>query len=282
MSQITPQMVKTLRERTGAGMGKCKKALEEANGDIEAAIAHLRKAGIASAVKKEGRETKEGTIKTAENQSLIALIEVSAETDFVVRNDQFQEFANTLAQEVCDTLPSDLEAFLQQSFSKNPGVTVDEYRLTIIHNLGENIQVRRIFHHPKKPNTSIGVYSHAGGNLVTLVELSGSSDETVLAKDIAMHVAAESPSYLSREEIPESEIAHEKEIARAQVQNKPDHIIDKILEGKIKAYCNQVCLLNQHFVKNPDITIEELVEKRGKEIGKPLKITQFVRWKVGE
>ncbi|MCH9626787.1 MAG: Elongation factor Ts [Chlamydiales bacterium] len=282
MTQITPQMLKQLRDRTGIGMGKCKEALQESGGDVELAIANLRKAGMASAVKKEGRETNEGVIRSADNGKTVALVEVNAETDFVVNNERFQEFAANLAQEVCQTQPANVEDFLAQSYSKDGSVTIDQYRATIVQSLGENIQIRRIELFPKKAESSLAVYTHAGGKLVTLVEVSGSNEEEALAKDIAMHVAAEAPEYLSAKEIPERVIEHEKEIAKAQVKNKPENIIEKILEGKLRAYFDQVCLLNQHFVKNPDLTIQALVEQRGKECGKSLVVSQFLRWRVGE
>lgn len=281
MAQISAQLVKELRDRTGIGMGKCKEALEAAGGDIELAIENLRKAGMASAVKKEGRETKEGTIKTAESKDKIALIEINAETDFVVKNEKFQEFAQKLADEVCTTSPANAADFLAQAYSKDPKHTIDEMRAEIVQSLGENIQVKRLEVFSKKSDASLAIYSHGGGKLVTVVEITGSADEGELAKDIAMHVAAEAPEYLSHEEIPERVIEHEKEIARAQIQNKPANIVDKILEGKLRAYYDQVCLINQRFVKDPDISIEDLVAKKGKEVGKPLKVTYFLRWKVG-
>ena len=136
-------MIKELRDRTGVGMGKCKEALEEAKGDMELAISNLRKAGMASAVKKEGRATNEGMIGTAENNQTIAIVEVNAETDFVVKNDRFKEFLNNIAEEVAKTSPASLEAFLQQKYSKDPSLTIDQYRATIVQTIGENIQIRR-------------------------------------------------------------------------------------------------------------------------------------------
>ena len=282
MAQVTAQMVKELRERTGVGMAKCKEALDTAEGDIELAIDNLRKAGMASAVKKEGRETKEGIIKIAENAERIALVEVNAETDFVAKNENFQKFAQNLAEEICRSGPVNVADLVQQKYSQDPKLTIDEYRANIIQSLGENIQIKRLEIFPKKPNSSLAVYSHGAGKLVTLVEIAGSSDETELAKDIAMHVAAESPEFLSHEEIPERVIEHEKEIARGQIQGKPANIVEKILEGKLRAYFDQVCLVNQHFIKDSALTIAEVVAKRGKEIGKTLKLTYFLRWRVGE
>ncbi len=281
MSQITAEMIKELRERTGVGMGKCKEALEASMGNMDLAIDNLRKSGMASAVKKEGRETKEGTIKVGENSASVVLVEVNAETDFVVKNEKFQEFATSLLTEVKAGSPVTVQEFLKQKYSKDPQHTIDEVRASIVQTLGENIQIKRVEIFNKKANCSIGFYSHMGGKLVTLVEIEGSPSEQALAKEIAMHIAAEAPEYLAPEEIPQRILEHEKEIAKAQIKGKPENIVDKIVEGKLKAFYDQVCLLHQHFVKDPSTTIKQLVEKRGKEVNKALKVTQFLRWKVG-
>lgn len=281
MGEITASMIKELRERTGVGMGKCKEALDEAKGDMELAIANLRKAGMASAVKKEGRETKEGIIKVGENGTSVVLIEVNAETDFVVKNEKFQAFADSLLAEVRQGAPVTVQEFLAQSYSKDPKLTIDDYRAVTVQSLGENIQIKRVEIFPKKPNISIGSYSHMGGKLVTLVVIEGSDKEQALAKDIAMHIAAEAPEYLSSNEVPERILSHEKDIARSQLKDKPAHILEKIVEGKLKAFFDQVCLLNQKFVKDSSLSIAELVDKRAKEVGKQLKVSQFLRWKVG-
>ena len=282
MTQITAQMLKELRERTGVGMGKCKEALTEAGGDINKAIANLRKEGLASAVKKESRETNEGLIQLYENEGQIALVQVNAETDFVVKNERFQEFALNVAKEVCLTAPATVDAFLQQKYSQDSNLTMDEYRSLTIQALGENIQISRFEIFPKKANHSIAVYSHMGGKLVTLIEISGSDDAIALAKDIAMHVAAESPEYIRSDEVPQRVIDHERDIARAQMKGKPENMIEKILTGKLQSYFNQVCLLNQKYVKNPDLTIQQLLDQQGKEMGKSLTVSQFLRWGVGQ
>ena len=278
MTDISAQMVKELRERTGIGMGKCKEALVESKGDIELAISNLRKAGMASAVKKEGREANEGLIATFESGEAIVVAEINAETDFVVKNDKFQLFAKDVAEEICATTPESVDAFLKQQSKKDPSHTVDEVRAILVQTLGENIQLKRFELFPKKANHSLALYSHGGGKIVTLVEISGGSDMAPLAKDIAMHIAAESPEYLSKDEVPERVIEHEKEIARAQIQGKPENIIDKILQGKLQSYFKQACLLYQPFVKDPSMTIEKLVSSKGSD----LKVTQFLRWRVGE
>lgn len=278
---VTATMIKELRERTGVGMSKCKEALEEAGGDMELAISNLRKRGMATAVNKEGREAKEGMIAFAEKGNVIALVEINAETDFVIRNERFQQFLKAIAEEVAATEPASLEAFLKQKYSKDPALTIDEYRATIVQAIGENIQIRRLLLLKKDASRSIGVYSHLGGKILTAVELSGSQGEEALAKDIAMHVAAASPEYLSPEKVPQEHIEHEKEIARGQMQGKPANIIDKIVEGKLSAYYDAVCLIRQKYIRNDAVSIGDLVSARSKETGKPLTLTHFIRWNVG-
>lgn len=282
MAAITPAMIKELRERTGVGMGKCKEALEEAKGDMELAIANLRKSGMASAVKKEGRETKEGMIGIAENGQNVGIVEANAETDFVVKNDRFKEFLNNIAQEVAKTNPPSLDAFLQQKYSKEPGLTIDQYRATMVQTIGENIQIRRILTLKKTADRSVGIYSHLGGKIVTVVEITGSGSEEAMAKDIAMHTAAAAPEYLSPEKVPQEIINNEKDIARAQIQGKPANIVDKIVEGKVNAYYDTNCLIRQKYIRDDTVTIAELVNKRAKETGKPLTVTHFIRWSVGQ
>lgn len=282
MAEVTAAMIKELRDRTGVGMGKCKEALEEAKGDMELAIANLRKSGMASAVKKEGREAKEGMIGVAETGSAIALVEVNAETDFVAKNDRFKDFVEAVANDLANTNPPSLDAFLQQKSSKEPSLTMDQFRSLIIQTIGENIQIKRVLTIPKTSDHSIGVYSHLGGKIVTVVEIAGSGDEGSLAKDIAMHVAAASPEYLSPEKVPQEIVESEREIAKGQVKDKPEFVIDKIVEGKVNSFYDASCLTRQKFIKDDSLTIAELVNKRAKETGKPLILTNFIRWTVGQ
>lgn len=281
MAATTPEMIKELRERTGVGIGQCKKALDEANGDIELAIANLRKSGMASAVKKEGRETKEGVIGVAQAGEIIALVEVNAETDFVARNDRFKEFLDNIANEVAKTNPSSLDAFLKQAYSKDPALTIDQYRSTVIQAIGENIQIRRLVTFKKQSDRSFGVYSHMNGKLVTVVEINGSDALESLAKDIAMHIAAASPEFVSPDQVPQAIIENEKEIALVQVKGKPANIIDKIIEGKLTAYYEANCLLFQKYIRNDSLTVGALVEQHAKEISKPIQVVSFIRWSVG-
>lgn len=279
---ITATLIKELRDRTGVGMGKCKEALEEAKGDIELAISNLRKAGMASAVKKEGRATNEGMISFAETPSTVAIVEVNAETDFVVKNDRFKAFLEDVVNEAAMTNPASLEAFLKQKYSKDPSLTIDEYRATVVQAIGENIQIRRLLMLAKTPQKSFGVYSHLGGKILTVVEISGSSKESAIAKDIAMHVAAASPDYLSPDKVPADVIGNEKEIAKSQIKGKPENIVDKIVEGKVKAFYDATCLVCQKYIRDDGVTIAELVNKHAKETGAPLEVTHFIRWSVGQ
>jgi elongation factor Ts len=280
--EITSEMIKNLRERSGVGMSKCKDALVEADGDIDKAAEILRKKGLAAAVKKEGRETKEGVIGVFEAQNDIGLIEVNSETDFVAKSDKFKKFVNELAEQISKTCPTSLSQFVKDSYEIDPSLTIDEYRNLLIQSISENIQISRILTINKEKNSSYGIYIHMNGKIVTIVEIKGSSDESKFAKEIAMHVAAESPEYLKEENIPENVKRKEEEIARSQIKDKPEPVIEKIVAGKIKAFADQVCLLNQKYVKNPEITVATLVQNRSKEIKKDLTLTCFWRWKIGE
>lgn len=281
-TKVTPEMVKQLRERTGVGMGKCKEALDQAGGDMEKAIDILRKAGMASAVKKEGRETKEGLIATAETPDAIALVEINAETDFVVQNDKFKHFAHEIAKQAAQSVVKSLSELLEQPSHQDKTLTVDQHRAIVMQSIGENIKIKRVEIFMKGPNRSLGIYSHMGGKIVTLVEIDAKSGHEHLAKEIAMHVAAESPEYLKADEVPAAVIAREEEIARSQVVGKPPQIADKIVEGKMKAFYDQVCLVGQKFVKDNSVTIADLVASEAKKSGQPLVLKRFIRWKVGE
>lgn len=279
---VSMEIVKELRARTGIAIGKCKEALEASNGDIDEAIKNLRKAGLASAVKKEGRETKEGLIAVAESASTVALVEVNAETDFVVKNRIFQDFAQSLAEQTANSGAKSAADLLNQPSKQDPSVTVDHKRAEVVQTLGENIRVRRLTAVSKGASTSVGAYSHMGGKIVVVVELEGASGQQDLARDIAMHITAESPDYVDHNSVPQTVLEHEREIAREQVKGKPPQILEKIVEGKIKAFLDGVCLLHQKYVKDPNITVGQLVEERGKKLGKKLSVKRFIRWNIGE
>lgn len=281
--QLSPSLIKELRDRTGVGMAKCKEALAHTSGDIEEAIAHLRKSGMASAVKKESRETKEGLVFSAENEKNICLLEVNAETDFVVKNDLFQEMAKNMLADALQGEFSDLEAFKASKYSKDAALSIDEYRAYVVQTLGENLQIKRLLLLPKQANQSYALYSHMGGKILSFVALEGSENASEVAKDLAMHVAAEAPDYLDKEEIPASVLEQEKEIAKTQAASsgKPEFVIEKIVDGKLNAYFDQNCLLRQKFIKDSQISISGLLEQKSKELSQTLKVAKFLRWTVG-
>jgi elongation factor Ts len=282
MKEITADMIRTLRERTGVGMGKCKEALVLAEGDLEKAIDILRKAGMAAGVKKEGREAKEGMILASESKDSLVIIEANVETDFVAQNDRFKDFIQDCAQQALETKPQSLAEFVAQPYAKDKSITIDQYCNLVIQAFAENIQIRRMELVHKHANSSYGIYSHMGGNLVVVVEIEGATDQADTAKEIAMHVAAENPDYLRAEEIPAPVFAREEEIARSQVKGKPENIVEKIMAGKMKAFVDQVCLVQQKYVKDNSLTVQEYLDSCAKKLGKPLAIRCFWRWKVGQ
>lgn len=269
---ISAALVKELRERTGAGMMECKKALTETSGDIDKAIENLRKAGAAKADKKAGRVAAEGVIAMAlaDDAKSAALVEVNCETDFVAKDENFQAFVKQLIEQIMQAAPADMQALSQLSVS---GTTVDSLRENLIAKIGENIQVRRF--ERMTSDALIGMYQH-GSRIGVLVELKGGDAE--LAKDIAMHIAASKPLCVSKADVPAKVIAKEKKIfaAQAKESGKPDEIIEKMIGGKIKKFLNEVTLLGQGFVKDPDTTIAKLLKS------KQAQVLSFVRYEVGE
>lgn len=279
--KVTAESIKELRERTGVSMSKCKEALDQSQGDMEKAIDFLRKSGMASAVKKEGREANEGLIGFSDLGEAVAILEINSETDFVAQNDKFKEFLKDLCDEASLSGVSSVEQLLSRPYAKDPSITIDQYRALTMQSLGENIQVKRMLLLPKTKDLSIGVYSHMKGKIVSAVVLAGGSGCESFAKEIAMHIAAEAPEFLKPEDVPADVKAREEEVARGQIQGKPENMIAKIVEGKVKSFYDQVCLLCQKFIKDNALTISDVVEQEGKKIGKPLSIQSFVRWKIG-
>ena len=270
---ITAALVKELRERTGAGMMECKKMLTETDGNIEAAIEELRKRGAAQADKKAGRIAAEGTIITLTEGNKGVAVEVNSETDFSAKDEFFMAFANQVAQTVLANSPADVEALSATATAEGP--TVEEARQALIQKIGENITVRRFEIIEAADGEVVGAYQH-GNKISVLTRLSGGSED--LAKDVAMHVAASSPVCISSDEVPAELLAKEREIFTAQAaeSGKPVEIMEKMVEGRIRKYLNEVTLLGQAFVKDPDQTVEKLVKSAGAEV------KQFVRYEVGE
>ena len=275
--QITAGMVKELRERTGAGMMDCKKALEEASGDIEAAIEAMRKSGVAKAAKKAGRIAAEGNILIQDNAASgeTVILEVNSETDFVAKDENFQSFSNQVAATILQKKPKDTGALMTLPLADN-NQSIEEARQQLVAKIGENVSVRRFVLH-KKQGDRLGIYLH-GTRIGVLVDMQGGDDE--LAKDIAMHVAGHQPPpvCISDEEIPAETLEKEKEIfvAQAKESGKPDDIIQKMVAGRIAKYKKEITLLGQPFVKDPDTIVEKLLAKAG------AKVNSFVRYEVGE
>lgn len=275
-TEITMEMIKELRSKTGVGISKCKEALEHSSGSIEEAVTFLRKAGIAQAVKKGDRETNEGAIAVFEGSERVAIVEVNSETDFVSQNERFQAFAKEMAEEVANGNPADPASFLMQPSSKHAGMTIDEVRGTLVQSLGENIQISRFALFDKKQGHSIGYYVHMGGKMAAVVDLEGGEAFQELGKELAMQAVAADPAYLSPADVPEEIKEGERAIIREQIKNKPPEIQEKIVEGKLNAYYEQACLTHQKYVKDPSMTIENLLASKG-----AVKPISFVRWQIG-
>lgn len=273
--QITASMVKELRERTGAGMMDCKKALQESNGDIEAAIENMRKSGVAKAAKKAGRVAAEGVIviKQAVDGSELVMVEVNCETDFVAKDENFIGFVEAVADTVLTRRPEGVEALSGLSISGGEGQTVEEARQQLVAKLGENIAVRRFIIYTSEGLT--GNYLH-GVRIGVLVDISGGDSE--LAKDLAMHIAASRPVCISEEGVSPEILKKEREIftAQASESGKPPEIVEKMVEGRIKKFLKEITLLGQPFVKDPDTTVAKLLQD------KKAKVNFFVRYEVGE
>jgi len=271
---ITATLVKELRERTGAGMMDCKKALVETNADLEAAIDLMRASGAAKAAKKAGRVASEGLVSVAisdDNKNAV-ILEVNSETDFVTKGQSFVDFVNALGRLALKNRPESVETFLTQKLES--GETVDEAREGIVAKIGENVSVRRL-QNVSAVNGVLGTYKH-GDRIAVLVVLSGK--DSGLAKDIAMHIAASRPECISEEHLSNELLEREKAIfiEQAKESGKPDNIIEKMIVGRMKKFVNEVTLYGQAFIKDPDVSVGKLVKSKN------AKVESFVRFEVGE
>ncbi|KHF26160.1 translation elongation factor Ts [Solemya velum gill symbiont] len=272
---ITASLVKELRERTGAGMMECKKALVETDGDIETAIENMRKSGQAKAAKKAGRIAAEGLIVFAasDDNKSAAMVEVNCETDFVAKDENFSSFANAVAERTLNSDVADVETLVDMPLHDGEEATIAATRDALISKIGENMSVRRFV----RINSSGGVYSYRHGvRIGVLVDMEGGDAE--LGRDIAMHIAASNPVCVSADDVPAEKLASEREIFRAQAleSGKPEAIVDKIIEGRVRKYLEEITLNGQAFVKDPDVTVGKLLEKAG------AKVISFTRYEVGE
>ena len=273
---VTASQVKDLREKTGAGMMDCKKVLTETDGDMEKAIELLRERGIAKAAKKSDRIAAEGIVDAyvSENGKIGAVVEVNAETDFVAKNDEFKTFVSDVAKQIALTNPANVEELLNAKSIVEADKTVSEVLTNKIATIGENMSIRRFARY--ESTGLVEKYIHGEGKIGVLVELENGNSE--LAKDICMQIAAAKPEFLDRESVPAERVEKEMEILKAQAMNegKPAEIAEKMVQGRIGKFYGEICLIEQDFVKNPDMKIKQLLESKG------AKVIRFARFEKGE
>lgn len=292
MANITSQMVKELREMTQAGMMDCKKALVEAEGQIEKAVEWLREKGLAAAAKKASRIAAEGLVQSyiAEDAKVGVIVEINCETDFVANTDNFKAFCNDIAMHISKANPKDVDELLAQKFVANEAKTITDLVSDATVAIGEKISIRRFVRY-EASNGVVESYIHMGGKIGVLLEVSNDVATTygletfkVYYHDVALQIAAARPLFVRKNEVPMDELNKEKEILRAQALNegKPEKIVDKMVEGRIEKYYKEVCLLEQPFVKDGDKSINQLTAEVAKEIGANLEVIRFARFERGE
>ena len=274
---ISAGMVKDLREKTGAGMMDCKKALTETNGDMEKAIEYLREKGITKAAKKSSRIAAEGLVLAyvSEDKKIGAAIEVNSETDFVAKNEEFRTFVEGLAKQVALNNPANVEALLEEESMEVAGKKVSEVLIDKVAKIGENMNIRR-FVRFETTDGLVESYIHGNGKIAVLVNMKNADSE--LARDICMQVAAARPEFLDEAAVPQERLAKEMEILKAQAMNegKPEAIAEKIVQGRIGKFYSEICLVDQEFVKNPDMKVSDLLKSKGAEV------VEFARIEKGE
>lgn len=289
---VTATMVKDLREMTGAGMMDCKKALAETNGDMEAAVEYLRKNGMAKAEKKSGRIAAEGVVAThvSDCGKVGSIVEVNSETDFVAKNEKFQVYVAAVAKQAMETKAADIDAFLAEPWALDANKTVKEELSSQIAVIGENMNIRR-FEKLVEENGFVQSYIHGGGRIGVLLDVeSDVVNDTVkeAAKNVAMQVAAMYPKYVSQADVSEEFKAHEMEILKAQAAadpanaKKPQEIIEKMLTGRLAKELKEICLLDQIYVKDGDLTVQKYIDSVAKENGAKITIKKFIRFETGE
>ena len=274
---ISASMVRDLREKTGAGMMDCKKALTETDGDMEKAIEYLREKGITKAAKKSDRVAAEGLVLAyvSEDAKVGAAVEVNSETDFVAKNEEFRTFVESVAKQVALNNPADVEALLNEDSIEMPGKKVSEVLIEKVAKIGENLTIRR-FARFETTDGIVEKYIHGDGKIAVLVNMKNADSE--LAKDICMQIAAAKPEFLNEEAVPAERLNKEMEILKAQAMNegKPEEIAEKIVKGRVGKFYSEICLVDQEFVKNPDMKIKDLLASKGAEV------VEFARLEKGE
>ena len=290
---ITAAMVKELREMTGAGMMDCKKALTEADGNMEKAVEILREKGLAASAKKAGRIASEGMVEIflSEDNKVGAIVEVNSETDFVAKNQVFRDYVAAVAKQASETTAADMDAFFEEKWTLDPQYTVKEALSQQVAVIGENLNIRRFEKYEKAQAGKLVSYIHGGGRIGVMIELAceNEAEELVeLGKNIAMQVAALNPKFITEADVPAEFIAKETEILTIQAKNdpknakKPDNIIAKMIEGRLKKELKEFCLVEQPYVKDTDMTVKQYIDSVAKVVGAPIEISRIVRFETGE
>ena len=289
---VTAKLVKELREMTGAGMMDCKKALTATDGDMDKAVEFLREKGLATAQKKAGRIAAEGIVmlKVSEDGKKAVAVEVNAETDFVAKNEKFQGYVAQVAELALNTKAADIDAFMEEEWTFSESATVKEELAHQIATIGENMNIRR-FAQVTEENGFVASYTHMGGKIGVLVDVETdvvNDDLKEMAKNVAMQIAALNPKFIATTDVPAEFLAKEKEILTQQANNdpkngkKPANIIEKMIEGRLNKELKEICLIEQPYVKDGDLTVKKYIESVAKEVGAPIAIKKMVRFETGE
>ena len=290
---ITAAMVKELREMTGAGMMDCKKALTEADGNMEKAVEVLREKGLAASAKKAGRIASEGMVEIflSEDNKVGAIVEVNSETDFVAKNQVFRDYVAAVAKQAAESTAADIDAFFEEKWALDTQFTVKEALSQQVAVIGENLNIRRFERYTKAQAGKLVSYIHGGGRIGVMIELAceNEAEELVeLGKNIAMQIAALNPKFITEADVPAEFIAKETEILTAQAMNdpknakKPENIIAKMIEGRLKKELKEFCLVEQPYVKDTDMTVQQYIDSVAKVVGAPISIARIVRFETGE
>ncbi len=290
---VTAAMIKELRELTGVGMSACKNALVETDGNIEEAIEFLRKQGLANAAKKAGRIAAEGLSYAyiTDDNSVAVVVEVNSETDFVAKNELFQNFVKSIAMQVAQSDVKSVEELFEEKYIENPTQTVKEALTEKISVIGENLNIRRFEKIVNDGSSNLVSYIHAGGKIAVVVEFTTDSKDaaiTTAGKNVAMQIAAMSPKFVATDDVPADFIAHEKEVLMEQAKNdpknakKPENILEKMLTGRLNKELKEVCLLEQEYVQGDKISVKQYVDSVAKEVGTSVAVKSFVRFETGE
>lgn len=290
---ITAAMVKELRETTGVGMMDCKKALAETDGDMEKAVELLREKGLAASAKKAGRIASEGIVDIylSDDNKIGTIIEVNSETDFVAKNQIFKDYVTAVAKQASKSTSADMDAFFEEKWDLDPQFTVKEALSQQVAIIGENLNIRRFEKFEKAQSGKLVSYIHGGGRIGVMIELAceNESDELEeLGKNIAMQIAALNPKFITEKDVPSDFIEKETEILTQQAKNdpknasKPDQIIAKMIEGRLKKELKEMCLVEQPYVKDGDLTVQKYIDSVAKVVGAPIQVARFIRFETGE